>query len=460
MDERRIFTVGELSAHIRSLLEGRYPFVRVSGEVSNLSQPASGHLYFTLKDAQAQLRVVLFRMQRRYLAKTLRNGMEVICLGRISVYEPRGEYQLIADTVDFQGAGALQQSFEALKAQLAAEGLFSQESKRPLPFLPRHITLLTSPGGAALHDFLRVARRRFPAVRISIYPVPVQGPQAAAAMVAALDHIRAQMHSDVLVLCRGGGSAEDLWAYNDAGLVRAIRRGSIPVVSAVGHEIDFTLADFAADLRAPTPSAAAELLLPERLALRRAVAVEQARIVRLMAQILAHADQRLHFLRHRLQTLPHPAENLRLRVERLVAGMTESMRRRMAGEQQRVAQQEQRLQLCHPRFALIREEQRLEALGQRFVQAGVQNLRQKEERFLQALALLRAVSPLATLGRGYAIVRREEGGREILRSATQARVGERVEVLLGVGRLFCRVEESLPEEPGGERIDPQGISAG
>lgn len=447
MEERRVFTVGELSAQIRSLLEGRYPFVRVSGEVSNLSQPASGHLYFTLKDAQAQLRVVLFRMQRRYLAKTLHNGMEVICLGRISVYEPRGEYQLIADTVDFQGAGALQQAFETLKAQLAAEGLFSQESKRPLPFLPRHIILLTSPGGAALHDFLRVARRRFPAVRISIYPVPVQGPQAAAAMVAALDHIRVQMHSDVLVLCRGGGSAEDLWVYNDAGLVRAIRRGTIPVVSAVGHEIDFTLADFAADLRAPTPSAAAELLLPERLALRRAVAVEQARIARLMAQILAHADQRLHFLRHRLQTLRHPADTLRLRVDGLVAAMTESMRRRLERDLQHVARQEQRLQLCHPRFGLARQEQRLETLGQRLVQAGVQTLRQKEERFLQALAVLRAVSPLATLGRGYAIVRREDAGRAILRSSTQAKVGERVEILLGAGRLFCRVEESVPEDP-------------
>ncbi len=446
VDEKRVLTVGELSAHIRSLLESRYPFVRVAGEISNLSQPASGHLYFTLKDTQAQLRVVLFKMQRRYLARPLHNGMEVICLGRLSVYEPRGEYQLIADTVDFRGAGALQQSFEALKAQLAAEGLFNQENKRPLPFLPRHITLLTSPTGAALHDFLRVARRRFPAVRIGIYPVPVQGAQAAVAMVAGLDRIREQIQTDVLVLCRGGGAAEDLWAYNDAELVRAIRRGSVPVVSAVGHEIDFTLADFAADLRAPTPSAAAELLLPERLALHKVVAVQRARLVRLMEQALGLADQRLHFLRYRLQTLPHPVDSLQLRVARLVDGMAETLGRRMAGESQRLELLEQRLQLSHPRLAVDRQAQRLAALQKRLVQAGIRVLRENEGRFLQAAAVLRAVSPLATLLRGYAIVRKGDAGRSILRSATQVEPGERVEVLLAAGRLVCAVEAVLPEE--------------
>lgn len=446
MENHRVFKVSELTTHIRSLLEDAYPFVRVAGEISNLSQPASGHLYFTLKDAQAQLRIVLFKMQRRYLAKELRNGMEVICLGRISVYEPRGEYQLIADTVDFQGAGVLQRSFEALKARLAAEGLFDQEKKRPLPFVPKHITLLTSPQGAALYDFLRVARRRFPGLRISIYPVPVQGEQAAAAMVAGLERIRSQLAPDVLVLCRGGGSVEDLWAYNDEHLARAIRQGSVPVVSAVGHEIDFTIADFAADLRAPTPSAAAELLVPEQLALQRTVRMHGARLQRLMEQTLNHAQQQLQFARHRLRTKLHPVDTLLLRVDQLKSSLVQAFSRHLDTQGGHVAQLEQRLQLGSPRFRLIRQGQELADLEKRLVRAGTHILAQYEGRFLQAAAVLRAVSPLATLTRGYAIARKHDAAHTIIHAASQVDPGEKVELLLATGRLECRVEAVLPAD--------------
>lgn len=446
MENHRVFKVSELTTHIRSLLEDAYPFVRVAGEISNLSQPASGHLYFTLKDAQAQLRIVLFKMQRRYLAKELRNGMEVICLGRISVYEPRGEYQLIADTVDFQGAGALQRSFEALKARLAAEGLFDQEKKRPLPFVPKHITLLTSPQGAALYDFLRVARRRFPGLRISIYPVPVQGEQAAAAMVAGLERIRSQLAPDVLVLCRGGGSVEDLWAYNDEHLARAIRQGSVPVVSAVGHEIDFTIADFAADLRAPTPSAAAELLVPEQLALQRTVRMHGARLQRLMEQTLNHAQQQLQFARHRLRTKLRPVDTLLLRVDQLKSSLVQAFSRHLDTQGRHVAQLEQRLQLSSPRFRLIRQGQELADLEKRLVRAGTHILAQYEGRFLQAAAVLRAVSPLATLTRGYAIARKHDAAHTVIHAASQVDPGEKVELLLATGRLECRVEAVLPAD--------------
>ena len=446
VDDNRILKVSELTANIRTLLEGRYPFVRVAGEISNLSQPASGHLYFTLKDGLAQLRVVLFRMQRRYLAKEPRNGMEVVCLGRISVYEPRGEYQLIADTLDFRGAGSLQQSFEALKAKLAAEGLFDQAGKRPFPFLPGHITLITSPQGAALHDFLRVARRRFPGVNIAIYPVPVQGEQAAAAMVAALDEIRNEIETNVLVLCRGGGSSEDLQAYNDEELARAIRRGRVPVVSAVGHEIDFTIADFAADLRAPTPSAAAELLLPEQAALRKAVSMQAERLARQMEQKLSQAARHLHFARQQLRAMPHPVDSLLLRVDQLRNKLERSFMRWLEMQAQQTARLEQRLQACNPSLALARQGKELALVQTRLLQAGENVLSGNKQRLHQALAVLQAVSPLATLTRGYAIARKKEGNQTIIRNASQIVPGEALELLLAAGRLDCRVEKVLPDE--------------
>ena len=432
-------SVSELTANIKHLLEGRFPFVRVAGEISNLSRPASGHLYFTLKDARAQIRVALFRNQRRHLARDPRNGEEAVCVGRVAVYEPRGEYQLIADTLDFRGAGDQARAFEALKRRLAAEGLFDASVKRPLPFPPRRITLITSPEGAALHDFLRIARRRYPGVDIAIYPVPVQGEQAAPAMVRALRRVRAQWDADVLVLCRGGGSSEDLWAYNDEALVRAIREDGPPVVSAVGHEIDFTLADFAADLRAPTPSAAAELLLPEQAELVQAVERVRARLVRRMEGILRDAENRVKLARERLRALPHPLDRLLMRVSALRGRLERALSRRLDAHERRLRELEQALSQADPRLALARQEQRLTLLKGRLETACRRVLDERAARLGHAASVLQAVSPLATLSRGYAILRREDGG--IIREAGQTRPGERVEALLGKGGLRCRVEE-------------------
>ena len=263
MNNQKIFSVSELTGTIKRMLEGRFPFVHVAGEISNLRQPGSGHLYFTLKDDRAQIKAVLFKMQQRYLEKPPKNGQMVICRGRLSVYEPRGDYQLIVDALDLHGAGELQIAFEQLKRKLAEEGIFDQSVKKELPPLPRHITLVTSPTGAAVHDFIRIAQNRFPQARISVYPVAVQGDTAAKEIRQAIIDINDHLDTDIIVLCRGGGSIEDLWAFNDEQLARAIYASVVPVVSAVGHEVDVTIADFAADLRAPTPSGAAEMILPD-----------------------------------------------------------------------------------------------------------------------------------------------------------------------------------------------------
>ncbi|MBN2106659.1 MAG: exodeoxyribonuclease VII large subunit, partial [Deltaproteobacteria bacterium] len=262
MADRFIFTVAELTRHIRDTLESAYPDVWVEGEISNLRIPSSGHCYFTLKDEAAQLRVVMFRMQARLLRFTAEDGLKVICRGRINVYEQRGEYQLVADMLEPRGVGSLQLAFEQLKNRLAGEGLFAEERKKPLPFLPARIAVITSPTGAAVRDIIRIIHRRFPSVAILVVPVRVQGDEAPEEIARAIETVNQRGLGDVIIVGRGGGSLEDLWAFNTETVARAIAASALPVISAVGHETDTTIADFAADLRAPTPSAAAELVVP------------------------------------------------------------------------------------------------------------------------------------------------------------------------------------------------------
>ena len=448
MDSRQIVQVSELTANIRNLLESRYPFVNVAGEISNLHRPSSGHYYFTLKDSQAQLRVVLFKMQRRYLAEEPKNGMEVVCRGRLSVFEARGEYQLLADTISFHGEGALRLSFEELKKKLAAEGLFDQEQKKAMPPMPRHITLITSPEGAAVQDFIRVATRRFPGIQLAVYPVPVQGEKAAAAIVKALRTVRSRLKTEVIVLCRGGGSMEDLWTFNDELLARTIREGELPVVSAVGHEIDFTIADFAADLRAPTPSAAAELLVPDKNALEYNLGQQQSRIERAIRHILNAAEQRLRLSRQHLQRIPHPLDALMLRVDQLRLSMELAMTKRISVIKRRVEAAGQSLERHNPKQLVDERLHHVTELKARLIQAKRGHLLQAERRFQRAITVLEAVSPLATLARGYAIARhQDEPGRpgKIIHLASLVRVGEQIEVLLHEGRLACRVEQVLAE---------------
>jgi len=266
VQQREVYSVGRLNREARMLLEGGLPALWVEGEVSNFSCPASGHWYFTLKDRDAQIRCAMFRTRNTLTGYLPRNGQQVLLRGRISLYEPRGDYQLIAERMEDAGEGALRREFERLKAKLAAEGLFDEAIKRPLPFMPRRIAVVTSPTGAAVRDVVHILARRFPPAAILIHPTPVQGAAATESIVAAIDAVSARCECDVLILARGGGSIEDLWCFNDERVAHAIRRCAVPVVTGIGHEIDFTIADFAADVRAPTPSGAAELVVPDRRA--------------------------------------------------------------------------------------------------------------------------------------------------------------------------------------------------
>src|SRR5688572_23579366 len=289
---RDIYSVGRLNAEARMLLESGLPALWVEGELSNFAAPSSGHWYFTLKDRDAQIRCAMFRTRNGGVGFRPKDGQHVVLRGRVSLYEPRGDYQLIAEQMEDAGEGALKREFEKLKARLAAEGLFDAALKRPLPAMPRRIAVVTSPTGAAVRDVLHILARRFPPADVLVIPTPVQGAAATESIVAALDAASARSDVDVVILTRGGGSIEDLWCFNDERVARAIRRARIPVVSGVGHEIDFTIADFAADVRAPTPSGAAELVVPDRRTLLANVAGADRRLRHLVEQLLSRAFER------------------------------------------------------------------------------------------------------------------------------------------------------------------------
>jgi len=434
----KMYTVSELNARIRMLLEQRFAHVSVSGEITNLRRPYSGHIYFSLKDSKGQLKAVLFKMQQRYLEQEPADGQKVICYGRISVYEARGDYQLIVDTIDFHGAGALRAAFEQLKRKLDQEGLFDAALKKTLPMLPGHITLVTSPRGAAVHDFIRIARRRFPGVRLAVYPVSVQGDQAAAEMIQALDLLSRQKKTDVIVLCRGGGSMEDLMPYNDEQLARAIYRCGLPVVSAVGHEIDFTIADFVSDLRAPTPSAAAELLVQDREALAARVAHLKTRLIRVLQGRLERLAEQLLTRRLRLGRISTMIEAMMQRLDQRSMTLIHAMQDRLNVFERRIEQARLQLEQQNPAARLKMAEARLSSYKERLVRSMQQILAEKKQRLEQQKLLLSAVSPRNTLARGYAIMLDQKGG--IIRSSSQVRVGDRARVLLHKGSLQVKIE--------------------
>ncbi len=442
MSSQRILTVSQLTGSIRGLLETHFPFVSVRGEISNLRRPYSGHIYFTLKDDRAQLRAVLFKMQQRYLEEEPRDGQQVICRGRLSVYEPRGEYQIIVDTLDFHGEGALQLAFERLKKKLAAEGLFAADRKRKPPPMPDHITLVTSPGGAAVHDFIRVARARLPGIRLAVYPVAVQGETAAAEMITALAEINRHLQTDVIVLCRGGGSLEDLYCFNDEDLARAIRASRIPVVSAVGHEVDVTIADLAADLRAPTPSAAAEILVPDGTALLEQVFRQRARLGHSIRTTLDRYRDRLRLLRHRLGTMPQPLDNLLLQLDQYALRLEHGIRELLAERKDSLQELAARLAETSPRTRLQLYGQQLDNLRSRLARASGLVVDRNRAALGRAAALLDAVSPLATLERGYAIVRKDSPRGKIIRSADQVQPGEDLRIILHRGQVRATVRET------------------
>jgi len=395
-----ILTVTQLTYQLKNLLEGTFPDVWIEGEISNLTVPQSGHVYFTIKDEHSQIKAVLFKSSQRNLKFTLQHGMQVICRGRVSVYEPRGEYQLIIEYVEPKGVGALQKAFEELKARLEKEGLFDRGRKKPLPLLPKNIGIVTSPTGAAIRDILRVIKRRHPRMAILIYPVPVQGPESAPAIVEAIGYFNRERNVDVMIIGRGGGSLEDLWAFNEEAVARAIHASRIPIVSAVGHETDFTIADFVADLRAPTPSAAAEMIVESEAHLRAAILSFESRV----------------------------AMTMRQKLERLRATV------RHAG----------RL-LADPRKKLEQFSQRLdEMLGR--LGLGLRHHVRRDRALLTSLTgALDHLNPLGILSRGYSVTRRLPDGL-ILKDSSDVKPGDRISTKLHQGEVLSQVETAL----GGE----------
>ena len=434
----------QLNALARDLLEGQFPSIWVEGELSGFARPASGHLYFTLKDERAQVRCAMFKMKAQYLRFAPRDGMQVLVRGRLTLYEPRGDYQLVLDHMEEAGEGALRRAFEALKAKLDAEGLFAPERKRPLPRFVRRLGVLTSPSGAVIRDIISVLSRRWPALEVELLPVPVQGAQAAAAIIQTLRAAYAAQRHDVLLLARGGGSLEDLWCFNDEALVRAIAESPVPVVSAVGHEVDFTLADFVADLRAPTPSAAAELLVPDRAEMRARIDHLHARLQRRLAQALERARQRADHAGLRLHA-ERPQRRLERGRDRAIAlkmRLEAAMARHHALKRSALDAQARRLEQQAPALRLQRLRQRLALLGARQDTALRRGLQAKLGLLRELGRGLHAVSPLATLGRGYAILQRDDG--RAVRAVDDVEAGDRLRARLSEGELALRVESKDP----------------
>lgn len=393
-----IFSVTEINRRARQLLETHLATVWVSGEISNLSTPSSGHWYFTLKDEKAQIRCAMFRGHNALLRFKPEHGMQVIARGRVSLYEGRGDYQLIVENLQVAGAGNLQVAFEQLKNKLAAEGLFDEDFKQALPDMPRHVGIITSPTGAAVRDIVSVFKRRFPATKLSIFPVPVQGADAAPAIIRALQLANTQPDIEALIIARGGGSLEDLWAFNEESVARAVFASEIPIVSAVGHETDFTICDFVADVRAPTPSAAAEILSPE------------------LSDLIALFNYYADLFQKQLQ-------------------------QKIALHRQQLLHLSKRLR--HPGHTLREQQQKLDHLEWRLQQAALSRLRQPQQKLAQLAASLNNLSPLNTLQRGYAIATASDG--RVLTQAEQTQVGMTIDVQLFRGKLRGRIETIYPD---------------
>lgn len=439
-DPQLVYSVSRLNAEARALLEESFPALWVEGELSNLARPRSGHIYFSLKDDASQVRCAMFRMHNQRLDFEPASGMQVLVQARVSLYAERGDYQLIVQHMEEAGAGALRRAFEALKAKLAAQGLFDVERKRALPVLPRRIGVITSPSGAAIRDVLSVLERRFPSIPVLVHPVPVQGAEAAPAIVRALDRAGQRAECDVLIVTRGGGSLEDLWAFNEETVARAIARCPLPVVSGVGHEVDFTIADFAADQRAATPSAAAELVSPDarEWRARRDAGLRRLRII---AQgRLREERQALAWLLRRLR---HPSRylfDLRRRHAELLARMRRALHARLSAQRQRAVSVNARLAVHRPVTRIGEHRRRTQELDARLRRAW----REHRERRKQSLAALRraleTVSPQRTLERGYAIVTRDADGA-LLYDPARVAPGDAVTARLARGVLPLTVRK-------------------
>ncbi|MEM8817427.1 MAG: exodeoxyribonuclease VII large subunit [Pseudomonadota bacterium] len=436
-------TVSQLNRRAKTLLEQGLAKLWVEGELSNLARPASGHVYFSLKDNGAQIRGAFFRQRQRGPTIGFKNGDLVLVFGRVSLYEPRGDYQLIVEQIEPAGEGALKREFDRLKQKLADEGLFDDGNKQPLPVLPARIGVITSPSGAAIKDILSVLARRFPAIPVAIYPAAVQGDAAPGELIRALKTANARAECDVLIIGRGGGSLEDLWAFNDEALARSIAGSEIPIVSAVGHEVDFTIADFAADLRAPTPSGAAEMIVPDAMEWLRSFEAFDLRLGRLGQRLLEEREQTLDWLQRRLlqqsprATLERQAKTLSDLRARLVAAVRSDIlgrHSRLRGIQSELFRQSPALRIERNRSRMNHAEDLLKTRMARLVES-------RQHRLSLGARSLDAVSPLATLGRGYAIVSRAESGK-VVRKASELGEGDLIHARLAEGRVSATVTDT------------------
>lgn len=448
---RDVWTVSRLNLEVRAVLESGFGPVWVEGELSNFAHPRSGHMYFSLKDSSCQVRCAMFRGQNRHLKFAPESGQQVMLRGRIGLYAERGEYQLVVDYMEEGGIGALQRAFESLKSKLGAEGLFDAENKRPLPAMPRQVGILSSPTGAAVHDILTTLRRRFPDLPVIIYPVPVQGADAPGAIAAMLQTAAARDECDVLIVARGGGSLEDLWAFNEESTARAIAACPIPIVSGVGHEVDFTIADFVADHRAATPTAAAESVSPDGEALKLKIAGLAHRLTRVTRERLRHETQQLRHLRARLV---HPAtrlQELSQRADRLTDQLSYLMHERISDAQLRLSRLLQTLAQHHPRRRLDNLTLRHQQAKLRLSIAATRLVTDRRLKLASAERALRAVGPEATLARGYAIV--TDAHAQVVRDSASVTAGDNIHVRLAAGAVDATVTGTKSGERASESPD-------
>ncbi|MDZ7663385.1 exodeoxyribonuclease VII large subunit [Thiohalophilus sp.] len=443
--QRDIYSVSRLNREIRALLETGFPAIWLEGELSNLARPASGHLYFSLKDEAAQVRCAMFRNRNLLLKFRPENGLQVMVRARVSLYEARGDYQLIVEHMEEAGDGALRRAFDELKVKLEAAGLFAPEHKQPLPRFPQCIGVITSPSGAAIRDIVTTLRRRFPGLPVVVYPVPVQGENAAPAIVAALRTAARRAECDVLILARGGGSLEDLWPFNEEQVARALHDCPIPVVSGVGHETDVTIADFVADVRAPTPTAAAELVSPSRLEWQQSFSQLTQRLIRVMQQQLRQREQQLAWL---ARQLPHPQRYLQSvaqRLDELEIRRNNAWRYQLRERAARLSTVRERLQQHNPRHNLRHLESRRQQLTSRLMRVMRRQLDDSGQRLQYLARALETVSPLATLSRGYAIVSTEAEDK-VITDVKQITLHSRIRARLHRGRFTALIDGIEDEE--------------
>lgn len=445
---KEILTVTQLNENIKSLLEASFDTLWVEGEISNLRRPSSGHVYFTLKDEKSQIRAVIFKIlpfQRQPLWSRspqfdLEEGMSVICRGRVSVYHPRGEYQLIVEVVEPRGLGALQKAFEQLKARLQAEGLFESVHKKPMPFLPRRIGVITSPTGAVIRDILNITRRRFASVDILVAPVRVQGAEAPYEIIRAIADMQAVENIDVIILARGGGSLEDLAPFNDEGVARAIFNSQIPVISAVGHEIDYTIADFVADMRAPTPSTAAELVVPVKKELADFLETLTMRLINHHRRLMVKLRERVTLSESRVKDPKRQIADLRMLIDDRLERLKLNLDHTKAIQRPKLLNLEVRLHHVNPLVKIRDHRFILDNVRKNMIARWCDKAKRLEVRLETSMAVIDSLSPLAVLKRGYSIVKKLPEGF-IVKEAASVVVGSSVDVRVATGSFQAKVTD-------------------